>query len=136
LAGVGGSFRAYKHFAKLEGILKAVAVNYGVRVEERSWNGDHAHFIIRIHNRQLYKAFIRVLTARIVFVVTEGRNRLKNGMKLWKFRPFTRVIRGFRAHKTAIAYVRLNQLEAEGKIQYRKERLRGLEPDEIALVWT
>jgi hypothetical protein len=57
------------------------------------------------------------------------------GTKLWKYRPFTRVIRGFKAYRIVRDYIQLNELEARGKIPYRKARLRGLSAGEWELLW-
>jgi len=62
----------------------------------------------------------------------EPLNALK--LKLWKFRPFTRVVIGYRAYQRVRDYLLLNDLEAIGKIPYRKERLRGLSVSEWELL--
>ncbi len=53
---------------------------------------------------------------------------------VWKARPFTRVIRGWKAYRTAIFYVLLNRKEADGIIPYRKNRLKGLSSVEWELL--
>lgn len=45
---------------------------------------------------------------------------------LWVHRPFSRVVKGWRAFEIARNYVKLNELEVLGKIRYQPERLRGL----------
>ncbi|MGZ5279967.1 MAG: transposase, partial [Pseudobdellovibrionaceae bacterium] len=39
--------------------------------------------------------------------------------RLWKHRPFTRVVKGFKAYKTVREYIQLNEKEALGDIPYR-----------------
>jgi hypothetical protein len=56
--------------------------------------------------------------------------------KLWKYRPFTRVVRGFRAYKIVRDYIQLNEKEATGEIRYSKQRLRGLLADELSRLWS
>jgi putative transposase len=56
--------------------------------------------------------------------------------RLWKYRPFTRVVQGFRGFKTVMAYVKLNELEAQGVISYSVNRLKGLSPAEWELLWS
>lgn len=46
--------------------------------------------------------------------------------KLWKHRPFSRVVKGFKAYKTMQAYIVLNELEVLGKISYQVLRLKGV----------
>lgn len=50
----------------------------------------------------------------------------EKSLKLWKYRPFTRVIRGYKAYKTVVAYIKLNIKEALGEIRYQSKRLKGL----------
>ncbi len=56
-------------------------------------------------------------------------------MRLWKHRPFTRVIRGWKAYQVVRNYVRLNEQEALGNIAYKKNRLRGLSAGEWEILW-
>ncbi|MEK6774395.1 MAG: hypothetical protein AABY64_10665 [Bdellovibrionota bacterium] len=56
--------------------------------------------------------------------------------KLWKYRPFTRVIKGWKAYKIVRSYIQLNEREALGVIPYRKTRLKGLSSTEWELLWT
>jgi hypothetical protein len=50
----------------------------------------------------------------------------EKGRKIWKYRPFTRVIKGWKPYLTVKYYIRLNEKEATGEIPYQKKRLRGL----------
>ncbi len=66
-----------------------------------------------------------------------GKNSVTGTLqKLWKYRPFTRVIRGWKAYKTVRNYVQLNEQEILGNIPYRKQRLRGLSSNEWEILWT
>jgi REP element-mobilizing transposase RayT len=56
-------------------------------------------------------------------------------VKLWKYRPFTRVVRGWRAYKTVKDYVQLNEKEARGEIRYSSQRLRALDKDALSRLW-
>ncbi len=56
--------------------------------------------------------------------------------KLWKFRPFTRVVRAFRDQIQVRNYIQLNEKEALGEIPYRKQRLRGLSAEEWERLWS
>jgi putative transposase len=70
------------------------------------------------------------VTDTLVRVTRESREPSETKQKLWLQRPFTRVVKGFRAYRTLQAYVQLNEMEALGLIPYRKERLNGLTPEE------
>ena len=54
---------------------------------------------------------------------------------LWRHRPFSRVVRGWRAYKIVRDYIQLNEKEALGQIPYRKERLKGLSNSEWQILW-
>ncbi len=54
---------------------------------------------------------------------------------LWRHRPFSRVVRGWRAYKIVRNYIQLNEKEALGHIPYRKERLKGLSTSEWQTLW-
>ena len=56
--------------------------------------------------------------------------------KLWRYRPFTRVVKGYRAYKTVRDYIQLNEKEAIGEIPYRKRRLKGLSASEWDVLWS
>jgi hypothetical protein len=62
--------------------------------------------------------------------------KLRKGTGLWKYRPFSRVVRGWRAYKIVRDYIQLNEQEARGKIPFRKSRLRGLSSGEWRILWT
>jgi putative transposase len=57
------------------------------------------------------------------------------GTKLWKYRPFTRVVRGWRAYRIVRDYIQLNEKEISGKIPYQKARLRGLSNQDWQRLW-
>ncbi|MEK6773255.1 MAG: hypothetical protein AABY64_04895 [Bdellovibrionota bacterium] len=55
--------------------------------------------------------------------------------KLWKHRPFTRVVKGRSAYTIVRNYIQLNEKEALGIIIYQKRRLKGLSTTEWELLW-
>lgn len=58
------------------------------------------------------------------------------GTKLWRHRPFSRVVKGWKAYQTVRNYIQLNEKEALGQIIYRKERLRGLSMQDWEILWS
>jgi putative transposase len=58
-----------------------------------------------------------------------------SGTGLWKYRPFTRVVRGWRAYRIVRDYIQLNEKEICGKIPYQKARLRGLSNQDWLKLW-
>jgi len=65
-----------------------------------------------------------------------GRNKCKAMKKLWKYRPYTRIVIGRRDYKGVQNYIQLNEQEVLGNIPYRKERLKGLSSAEWELLWS
>jgi hypothetical protein len=57
------------------------------------------------------------------------------GTGLWKYRPFSRVVRGYKAYRIVRDYVQLNEKEITGQIPYRKQRLKGLSSSEWEALW-
>jgi putative transposase len=60
----------------------------------------------------------------------------QNGTRLWKHRPFTRVVLGYKAYQIVRNYIQLNEKEALGKIKYQKNRLRGLSSGDWKILWS
>ncbi|PWU14543.1 MAG: hypothetical protein C5B49_13020, partial [Bdellovibrio sp.] len=100
--------------------------------------------------RSMLQNFFRVLAGQISQRVTgtfgkgqSGQSQMEQGqtrkshseLKFWRHRPFTRVIKGWKAYKTVQNYIQLNEQEECGKRPYRKERLRGLSPEELQSLW-
>jgi len=65
-----------------------------------------------------------------------GTKNLAKVKKLWRHRPFTRVVKGWRAYNIVRDYIQLNEKEALGDIPYRAERLRGLSSSDREILWS
>ena len=119
------SFRQPKHAAKITEIATRFAVKNGVRILSLANVGNHLHFHIQLTNRFGYRPFIRAVTAAIAMAVTGAcRSRpLKRTAKdrFWDYRPFTRIVDGFRALLKLRDYVEINNWEGQG---YSRERAR------------
>jgi len=63
-----------------------------------------------------------------------GRRRMPK-IKMWKYRPFTRVIQGWKPYQIVRNYIQLNIKEAAGVIRYQKDRLKGLSSSEWEMLW-
>jgi REP element-mobilizing transposase RayT len=55
--------------------------------------------------------------------------------QLWKYRPFSRVVRGYKAYLVVRDYIQLNEKEVTGVIRYSKNRLKGLSLGDWELLW-
>ncbi|MFN7904063.1 MAG: hypothetical protein ACK5P5_02665, partial [Pseudobdellovibrionaceae bacterium] len=118
---------------------------------------DHIHVIVRSPRRFYFQSFFKVIAGQISQVfqkqgllksndeLTKSNDELlkadrrmtatPKGTGLWKYRPFSRVIRGWKAYGIVRDYLQLNELEALGHIPYRKLRLKGLSFSEWSILW-
>ena len=107
-----------RHQGKIRQIVDRFAHKYGVQILSRANVGNHLHFHLKLSNRHTYRAFIRAITASIAMAVTGASrwNPLCNMIegRFWDFRPFTRVVQGFRDFLNLQDYIQVNQLEACG----------------------
>lgn len=108
------SFRLPTNEKRIKELVQRFSKKYAVRVLSIANVGNHLHFHIRLTNRHLYRPFIRALTAAIAMAVT-GASRWKplDG-RFWDYRPFTRIVKSFRAFLNLRDYIWINQLEGRG----------------------
>ena len=90
-----------------------------IRVDQLSIQNDHIHCPIRAPKRRSYINFFRVIAGQIAQKILHYHGRsirtatgAPNIPKLWKFRPFSRVIHGFKAYTIVRNYIQLNEKEA------------------------
>ena len=122
-------------FATVHQVIRRYAKKFRVRIARIAVERDHIHILAYANSRERFQAYFRVVAGQIAQNVTDTFRKGYEGPRIWRFRPFTRIVRGKRDFQTVRNYIRLNELEAAGKIPYRKERLRGLSPLQIARLW-
>jgi len=110
------SFSRKLNAKKINEIITKFARRHHVRVISAANVGNHLHLHIQLLKRMTYKAFIRAITSAIAMAITgvSRWSKRTNKIKFWDYRPFTRVIRGFRALLTVRDYIAINQLEGVG----------------------
>jgi hypothetical protein len=108
------SFRNPKHSKKIREIVNKFSVKYGVRIDSLANVGNHLHFQIKLGNRYGYRPFIRAITAAIAMAITGVSRWQPSKGKFWDYRPFTRVVVGFKALLQLSDYIKLNQIEGAG----------------------
>lgn len=123
-------------------VIKKYSAYFAVNVEQLSIQNDHIHILVRTSRRSQFHHFFRVVAGQIAqrfekeglfrCVVTDTQ---QNDLKLWKYRPFSRVVRGWKAYKTVRNYIQLNEKEVRGELPYRKQRLRGLSTNDWEDLW-
>jgi REP element-mobilizing transposase RayT len=143
-------------FAICQKVLRIYAKKFFIKIEQQAICGDHIHLLIRISRRSLAQYFFRVVAGQIAQqleksgflvscvsgakmapeLVTGTKNSRSNSKpRVWKYRPFTRVIRGWKPYLIARDYIQLNEKEASGQIKYRPQRLKGVSMMDWELLW-
>ncbi len=141
------SFNRTENYKKIKAILTKFTTKYGIQVLSMASVGNHLHLHIKLTNRYTYKPFIRAITAAIAMAVTkrsrwsqssstsdektdsmESARGVISSSKKWKFwdyRPFTRVILGFKNLLTLKDYIKINQLEGFYGRQHAELIIKG-----------
>ena len=117
-------------------LLKKYSKRFYVKVEQFSVNSDHIHLLVRCSKRSFFHSFFRVFAGQIAQHATHTFRVKREGKSFWKARPWSRVIKGYKAYVLVRAYVKLNALEASGKVPYRKGRTRGLSLEQMRELWS
>jgi REP element-mobilizing transposase RayT len=137
-----GSLRSPQRMKLISQLVQKYSRKFFVKIEQITIQGDHLHLLIRTSRRSFYQHFFRVLAGQISqqfskqkLVTDTPADAAAQARGLWKHRPFSRVIKGWRSYKIVRDYIQLNEQEASRKIPYRKSRLRGLLTEEWLLLW-
>jgi hypothetical protein len=122
------SFRRPYHARRIREITRKFSERYGIKILSSANVGNHLHFQIKLSNRYTYRPFIRAVTSAIAMAVSgtsrwTRRPSRERPQRFWDYRPFTRVVRGWRAWLGLRDYIRVNQLEGFG---YAREEARWL----------
>jgi len=96
------SLRAPVCFSLIRKVIHLYSVRYSVKIEQLSIQNDHIHILIRCPRRSHFHHFFRTVAGQIAqrFQVAGllGDHKVTDTPKkrtgLWKYRPFTRVVRG------------------------------------------
>jgi REP element-mobilizing transposase RayT len=129
------SLRHPAHFALITKILQCYGKRFFVRVDQFSIQNDHIHLLIRAPKRCRFQYFFRVVPGQIAQQFQNRGWLTDTPGKLWKWRPFTRIVMGFVGLQIIRNYIQLNEKEATGKIRYQKQRLRGLSAEDWKKLW-
>jgi len=108
------SFRAPKNRQKVLSLLSKFASRNAVKILSVANASNHLHIHLRLTSRHLYRAFIRGVTSAVAMAVTGASRWKKVGGKFWDYRPFSRVVRGWKAFLALKDYLHVNQLENAG----------------------
>lgn len=141
------SLRAPQSYKVVLKIIEKYAKHFAVKIEQLSVQNDHIHLLIRSSRHKHYHHFFRVVAGQIAqqfekeglltnSKMTDTLQHAGQVASLWKYRPFSRCVRGWKAYKTVRNYIRLNEKEALGQIKYQKKRLKGLSTADWQLLLT
>jgi len=117
-------------------VIKRYAKRFFVKIEQQAICNDHIHLLVRFSKRSLGQHFLRVVAGQIAQQLEKNGFLVTDTQSVWKYRPFSRVIVGYRAYVTVKNYVRLNEKEARGEIEYSKQRLKGLSSVDWEILWS
>ncbi len=131
---VKGGLRSSRNFSLMILLLKRYSVKFYVKVEQFSVQTDHVHMLVRGSRRSNLQSFLRVLAGQFAQILTDTLTRKHEGPRVWRYRPFSRVVKGYRAYRTIRNYIQLNEKEALGR-PYSKTRLRGLSQEQLIELW-
>ncbi len=131
---IRGGLRGPRTFSLINNLLRKYSRKFFVRVEQYSVQGDHIHILVRGGKRSQMQSFFRVLAGQFVQRLTDTFQTKHEGEKIWKHRPFSRVIKGYKPYRIARDYIQLNECEANGR-PYSKTRLRGLTQEQLVELW-
>jgi putative transposase len=119
------SFKTPPNQKAIQKIIEKFSTKYGIRILSLANVGTHLHLHVKIAKRAGYLCFIRAITAAIAMHVT-GRNRwtakqksdtphpINTKKRFWDYRPFTRIVEGYRDFLNMRDYIQINQLEGLG----------------------
>ena len=156
------SFRSHKNFQLISKLIQKYARRFNIKIANYSIQSNHIHLLVRCNRRSQYQSFFRVLAGQTVqqmakqqllrettsintnakrvtdtpqATANKMRKQEKPGYGLWCVRPFTRIVARRKQIKIVHDYIRLNELEAQGKIAYKINRLKDLTPLEWQSLW-
>jgi REP element-mobilizing transposase RayT len=129
-----GSFRNPREFYLILAAIRQYSRRFAVKIEMQAIQGNHIHFLIRVGNRTQFQSFVRVLAGQIAQRVTDTFRERKT-QDFWEHRPWTRIVKGWKAYQIVQAYIHLNEQEAIGNIPYQEKRLAGLAPRDREIIW-
>ncbi len=116
------------HSRFIRKLITLLCQRFAIVLYELSVNSTHIHLLIRIHDREGFKNFLRVFCGKSAMAITGARCGKPLEKKFWDLLPYTRLAQWGRAFKTVRKYVIQNQLESLGIISYQPRHRRKLSP--------
>jgi REP element-mobilizing transposase RayT len=117
------SFKTPINKIAIQGILKAKARKFGVKIADQANVGNHIHLKVKIHSRELFQKFLISVTGLIARTVTGARKGKAFG-RFWNELAFTRVLQSYTEELWLNGYFIANRLEANVSRASREQLLR------------
>jgi REP element-mobilizing transposase RayT len=108
------SFLRARNVDRIDQIVRGRAKKCGVRILHFVNVGNHIHLVVKLHDRQAYASFIRVVTGLIARHVLQAQRNASKGLKFWQARPFTRLVSWGRDYNRVKRYMEKNREQARG----------------------
>jgi len=136
-----GPWSLRRHQHKIKNVVRSYTHKYGVRLISLANVGNHLHMQIQLTNRHTYRPFIKAMTSALVISVTGANYKcsilaraiqlgvspeqktapnfkqnagIRTTLRFWDYRPFTRIVRGYKDFLTLRDYIEVNQFEGRG----------------------
>lgn len=120
------SLKSFKHKnneQKIYDIIDKAAKNFGIKFYDYANGGNHLHLLIKVHSRENYVKFIKVITGLIARFVNKVERGYPGKTKFWDSRPFSRIVHFGKDFEKVKSYFLRNILEALGWIKYQKRKV-------------
>ena len=106
----------------LEKLIRLQAQKFNIRIYDLSLNWSHIHCVIKLQHKEDYIKFIRALTSVMAQRILKIKPELG---KIFRLRPYTRILSWGRDFKNALSYQIINQLEAWGFLKRHKKKSKS-----------
>jgi len=122
LRGKKGGLRNPIVFNRINAAIVTANKKYGHRMYDYANAGNHIHASLKLSRIQNWPAYIRELTSEIVKIL-RAAGLLGPNEKFFLYRPFTRIVRGWRKAYLALKeYIQLNAFEVENGLSREEAR--------------
>lgn len=112
------SFLKPRNKEKIREIIKKHAEQNHIFIIKMANVGNHLHLQVRLFKRHSYFRFIRSITGAIALFILKADKNTKvvktHSDRFWDYRPFTRIITGFKDFIGLRDYIAINELEGRG----------------------
>ncbi len=107
------NFLNVKHRLKVQEIIRASALKFGVTIHRFENMGNHLHLVLSFTKRGGVQNFLRTVSAVIARLVTGACKGKPFGKKFWDHLVFTRVVSGRRDFQRLMNYMQKNEIERD-----------------------